>query len=84
MQNADAHPLRDAGMDLQREDTAQLAVGVLEIDARLAVDPCLNMLALEKVPIKYCTKDKSDLKVAVQPGKNSIDLKLSSANYGPI
>jgi hypothetical protein len=36
--------------------------------------------ALEKVPIKYCTKDTSDLKVDVQPGKNTIDLKLSSAN----
>jgi hypothetical protein len=36
--------------------------------------------ALEKVPVKYCTKDKSDLKVDVQPGKNSIDLKLTTSN----
>ena len=35
--------------------------------------------ALEKVPIKYCTKGKSDLRVAVEPGRNSIDLKLTSS-----
>jgi hypothetical protein len=35
--------------------------------------------ALEKVLIKYCT-NTSDLKVDAKPGKNTIDLKLSSAN----
>jgi hypothetical protein len=36
--------------------------------------------ALEKVPVKYCTRAKSDLRVAVQPGRNSIDLALTSKN----
>jgi hypothetical protein len=35
-----------------------------------------QIMALEKVPIKYCTKQTSDLHVEVKPGKNSIDLKL--------
>jgi hypothetical protein len=33
--------------------------------------------ALEKVPIRYCEKDTSDLHEDVKPGKNSIDLKLT-------
>jgi hypothetical protein len=33
--------------------------------------------ALEKVPIRYCDKDTSDLHEDVKPGKNSIDLKLT-------
>lgn len=37
-----------------------------------------QILALEKVPIRYCTKDTSDLHVEVQPGRNSIDLKLAT------
>jgi hypothetical protein len=36
--------------------------------------------ALEKVPIRYCTKDKSDLHVKVEPGRNTIDLKLTTSN----
>jgi hypothetical protein len=39
-----------------------------------------QILALEKVPIKYCTKQTSDLHVDVQPGKNSVDLKMVSKN----
>ena len=35
-----------------------------------------QILALEKVPIRYCTKETSDLHVEVNPGRNSIDLKL--------
>ena len=35
-----------------------------------------QILALEKVPIRYCTKETSDLHVEVKPGRNSIDLKL--------
>ena len=35
--------------------------------------------ALEKVPVKYCYKETSDLRVAVEPGRNSIDLKLTSS-----
>jgi hypothetical protein len=37
-----------------------------------------QILALEKVPIRYCAKDTSDLHVEVQPGSNSIDLKLTT------
>ena len=36
-----------------------------------------QILALEKVPIRYCTKETSDLHVEVKPGRNSIDLKLT-------
>ncbi len=32
--------------------------------------------ALERVPIRYCVKETSDLQVDVQPGSNSIDLQL--------
>ena len=46
MQIADSHLHRDAGMDLHSEDATQLAVGVLKIDAWLAVDPGLEMVAL--------------------------------------
>jgi hypothetical protein len=37
-----------------------------------------QILALEKVPTRYCLKDTSDLHVDVQPGRNSIDLKLTT------
>jgi len=37
-----------------------------------------EILALEKVPIKYCTRQTSDLDIEVEPGKNNIDLKLVS------
>ena len=36
-----------------------------------------EIMALEKVPIRYCTKETSDLHVEVKPGRNSIDLKLT-------
>jgi hypothetical protein len=35
-----------------------------------------QLLALEKVPIRYCAEDTSDLHVEVNPGRNSIDLQL--------
>jgi hypothetical protein len=35
-----------------------------------------QILALEKVPVRYCSKETSDLHVEVELGKNSIDLKL--------
>jgi hypothetical protein len=39
-----------------------------------------EILALEKVPTRYCTKQTSDLRIDVEPGKNTIDLKLVSKN----
>jgi hypothetical protein len=36
--------------------------------------------ALEKVPIRYCTKERSDLRVEVKPGKNTVDLKMTTNN----
>jgi hypothetical protein len=36
-----------------------------------------QILALEKVPIRYCTKETSDLHFEVKPGRNLIDLKLT-------
>jgi hypothetical protein len=35
-----------------------------------------QLQALEKVPIRYCAVETSDLHLDVQPGRNSIDLKL--------
>jgi hypothetical protein len=37
-----------------------------------------EILALEKVPIRYCTRQTSDLRIEVEPGSNSIDLKLTT------
>jgi hypothetical protein len=36
-----------------------------------------QILALEKVPIRYCTKETSDLHIEIKPGRNSIDLELA-------
>ena len=36
-----------------------------------------QLQALEKVPIRYCAAKTSDLHLDVQPGRNSLDLKLT-------
>src|SRR6478672_230182 len=36
-----------------------------------------QLQALEKVPIRYCALETSDLHLDVKPGKNAIDLKLT-------
>ena len=36
--------------------------------------------ALEKVPVKYCSKDTSDLRFSIERGRNSIDLELTTKN----
>lgn len=35
-----------------------------------------QLQALEKVPIRYCTEETSDLHMEVKPGSNSLDLQL--------
>jgi hypothetical protein len=36
-----------------------------------------QLQALEKVPVRYCAKETSDLHLDVKSGRNSIDLKLT-------
>lgn len=36
--------------------------------------------ALEKVPVRYCNRGTSDLHVDVVPGRNTVDLKLTTSN----